>query len=151
MFKLVKKRKNLFFKLRMIGVVIILVGVLVSVHTWAYVNTLFLPNVVSFPKIINNFNSFSNRCRLMSFVFFKKQVINRDFKQEDITNIILASKINKGIISHLKIKDKLLRSHLLKFSFASVRSLSFKEEAYNIHTVPWLPNLKGVSAVGGAS
>ncbi len=151
MLKLIRKKDKLFFKLKAVSLVVFLVGVFVSAYVWSSVNVLFFPNTVFPPKIVNDFSCFSSLCRLVAPVFFMKQVVNRSYRKKTITDIMFASKINKGIILQLKTKNSAIDLNLREFFFTSGNSFKIKEEAYSIYTIPWLLNLKGVSAMVGTS
>lgn len=80
-----------------------------------------------------------------------KQIVNRNFRGKTIADIMLASKINKGIIFQLKMKNSAIDLNLREFFFTSGNFFKIKEESYNIYTIPWLLNLKGISVVVGGS
>jgi hypothetical protein len=80
-----------------------------------------------------------------------KQVVDRSYRKKNITDIMLASKINKGIIFQLKTKNSAIDLNLREFFFTSGNSFKIKEEAYSIYTIPWLLNLEGVTAIVGTS
>ncbi len=151
MLKLIRIKNKLFFKLKVVGIVVFLIGVFVSAYVWPSVNVLVFPNIITHPKIINELSCFSNIRRLLFPAFFMKQVVNRSFGQKTIADIMLASKINKGIIFQSEIKSSAIDLNLREFFFTSGNSFKVKEEEYDIYTIPWLPNLKGISAVVGTS
>ncbi|MCK4532770.1 hypothetical protein KAU39_03205 [bacterium] len=151
MLKLIRAKNKLFIKLKVAGMVVFLIGVFVSAYVWSSVNVLVFSNAVSYPKIVNELSCFSNVCRLIFPVFFMKQVVNRSFGKKTLTDVMLASKINKGIIFQSKIKNSAIDLNLREFFFTSGNSFKIKEEGYDIYTIPWLLNLEGVTAIVGTS